>query len=443
MKKGSFLELNKKVLVNIVWLFFDKIVKLALSLIFIVSFARYLGPEQFGIYSYSLSVVIVFTSITSLGLKNIVVKLLLRQHDKPKVLLGTAFTLLLVSGLLIYILLIFYALAFETQLTKLVLIILGGTLVFKAMDVTRFYFESIVKSKYSVFVDNLVFVVFVLIKLFLITQDAPLEYFAYIAVIESIIVFFGLFYIFRKKISFVEKWEFELNTAFSLLKQSWPLIISSACWILYTRIDQLMIGKILNADSVGVYAVAAQFSDVIIFIPSIIVFSMVPSIEKYRNIDLAKYNQSFQNIYDISISIMIVLALAISMFSELLINMLFGDGFSLAAEVLIFHIWSSVFVSMALVSGQYLVYEGKQKITMYRHFFGVIINIILNCVLIPEMGIKGAAIATLASLFICNYLLDITNETTRICFYHKTKGVFSLGFINILREKYEKKHAKR
>jgi O-antigen/teichoic acid export membrane protein len=52
-------------------------------------------------------------------------------------------------------------------------------------------------------------------------------------------------------------------------------------------------------------------------------------------------------------------------------------------------------VFLGAASGQYLIAENFNKLTFVRTGFGAIVNIALNLVLIPKMGMMGAAIATL------------------------------------------------
>jgi O-antigen/teichoic acid export membrane protein len=84
-------------------------------------------------------------------------------------------------------------------------------------------------------------------------------------------------------------------------------------------------------------------------------------------------------------------------FASPLIYKLFKPEYAYAAPVLSVHIWSGVFVFLGAASGQYLIAENYNKLTFVRTGFGAIVNILLNLLLIPKMGMMGAAIATLAA----------------------------------------------
>jgi len=201
-----------------------------------------------------------------------------------------------------------------------------------------------------------------------------------------------------------------------------------------------MLGELLNDQAVGYYSVATKLSESVIVFPTIIAFSIIPTIIKFRKGDPSYYHKKFQFVYDITIIPVLFIALITTYFSDWIIIFLFGSQYEVASNVLVIHIWSIIFTAMAVVSGKYLINEGLQKITMHRHLMGLIINIILNYLLIPIYGIEGAAMATLISLALSNYFFDALKKETRLIFLQKTKSIlfiFRLGSIvsNLLNNK--------
>jgi O-antigen/teichoic acid export membrane protein len=90
-------------------------------------------------------------------------------------------------------------------------------------------------------------------------------------------------------------------------------------------------------------------------------------------------------------------AIVITFVSPLIYKLLFNHEYAYAAPVLSVHIWSGVFVFLGAASSQYLIAENLSKLTFVRTGVGAIVNIGLNLILIPKMGMMGAAIATLAA----------------------------------------------
>ena len=83
---------------NTSWLFAEKIIRMMVGLFIGIWVARYLGPEQFGLFSYAVSFVGLFTAISTMGLDTILVRELVKNESNRDILLGTAFRLKLLGA---------------------------------------------------------------------------------------------------------------------------------------------------------------------------------------------------------------------------------------------------------------------------------------------------------------------------------------------------------
>jgi len=425
-----------KIIKNISWLFFDKILRMGVGVFVVILLARHLGPESFGLFNYLIALVSLFGAIAILGLNAIVVKELVEDNNKEKIL-GTSFVLRIVGTLASYILLIFtiYLLRPDDELSKYLTLVLGISLFFTSSDVIKYWFESQINSKYVVIAENSVFLLFAIVKLVLIYASFTIVAFVYVAVIESIFLFVAMFYIYYKQGNLVKKWHFDKAKAINLLSQSWPLIISSSAWIIYTKIDQIMIGQILGDAEVGYYSAASRLSEVANFLPAIITVSIVPALIGLRLTNSELYNQRFQQLYYIVVTLMVFVAIFVTLFSELIISILYGEMYLSSVSVLSIHFWIVIATAIAVVSGKYLVNAGLQRITMQRHIIGVFLNIPLNYIMIPTYGIEGAAVASLLSLLFANYLFDLFQKETRVIFVQKTKALCFYWIVDMLKGK--------
>ncbi len=102
-KINEFEDWNK-IIKNIFWLFFDKILKLGLGLIVMILLSRYLKPEDFGLMNYVVSLISLFVAFSALGLNAIIVRDLIQKPDHFKTL-GSTFFLRIFASVLLYILL--------------------------------------------------------------------------------------------------------------------------------------------------------------------------------------------------------------------------------------------------------------------------------------------------------------------------------------------------
>jgi O-antigen/teichoic acid export membrane protein len=407
------------------WLVAAKVLRLGFVLLITVYIARYLGPAGYGVLSYVTAFVALFASVASLGLNSIVVRDLVQNCEAAPATLGTATILQMVGGLLaglLAVVSITYYSEDSDQVTVMVAI-LGFSLVFKASDVIRYWFESIVESKYTVWAEMASFALILVVKVLLVLYQAPLIYFVWAVALESLLLAIGMVLIYQYSGGKIGAWRMRFELAGSLLKNSWPLILSSLAIMVYLRIDQVMIRQMLGDEATGKYSAAISISEAWYFIPMIIASTVFPAIIEARTESLDLYYLRLQQLFRLMVWLAVIVAVPISFLSEWLVVFLFGNAYAGAGEVLSVHIWAGVFVFLGVASGKWLLLENLQKHALYRTALGAVVNIVANLVLIPEYGILGAAVATLLSQAFVAYLYDFFSPSTRRIVALKTRSL--------------------
>lgn len=408
---------------NTSWLMGEKILRMFVGLFVGIWVARYLGPEQFGRLSYAQSFVFLFTAIATLGLDGIVVRELVKDETKRDVLLGTAFGLKLIGAILILpILAIAVQLTSNDYYTNLLIFIIASATIFQSFNVIDFYYQSKVLSKYVALANTISLALSSFIKIILILNNAPLIAFAVMMVFDMAILAIGLI-IYYKKSSGLKPftWHFEWQVAVSLLKDSWPLILSSLVVSIYMKIDQVMIKEMVDVEAVGQYAAAVRLSEAWYFIPMAIASSLFPAIINAKKISEKLYYTRLQRLYTLIVWLAIAIALPMTFLSDWLVGFLYGTDYHQAGSVLMIHVWAGVFVFLGVASGNWYLSENLQILAFMRTFYGMVTNLVLNFFMIPIYGINGAAIATLISYFIAGLMFDLFYKKTRATFYMKVK----------------------
>ncbi len=408
---------------NTSWLFGEKILRIIAGLLVGIWVARYLGPEQFGLFSYAQSFAALFTAVATLGLDVIVIRELVKNESHRDNLIGTAFWLKLL-GALTALMLIAITINFTTNeaYTKILVFIIASAMIFQSFNVIDLYYQSQILSKYVVFVNTFSLILSSIIKIVLILKEATLISFALVIIFDGFILSLGYIY-FYTRISRLRifAWHFEWLTAIRLIKASWPLILSGLVVTVYMKIDQIMIKEMLDNESVGQYAAAVRLSEAIYFIPVIISSSLFPAILNAKKNNTELYHQRLQRLFTLMVWLALLITIPMVLLSDWIVNTLFGASFSAASEVLKIHIWAGIFVFLGVASGKYLIAENQQIQAFLRTFFAMIINILLNYILIDKIGIQGAAIATLCSYFFAGFLYDLFSQKMRFIFYMKLK----------------------
>ncbi|MBV1905427.1 MAG: flippase [Pseudomonadales bacterium] len=421
---------------NIGWLFFERFLRLCIGLFIGVWLARYLGPEQFGLFNYASAFVALFATISSLGLKDIVVRDLVKNPDVAGATLGTAVVLRLIAGLvaLILIVLTISWLRAEDELSKYLVAILSLTLLLKTSDIIKYWFESQVQSRYVIWVESSVFITLAIIKIFLILNHAQLVVFIWLVVAEAFFVALGLIAIYLKKAGSFNNWAIGVHRAGELLKDAWPLALSGIAIMVYMRIDQIMLGEILDNEAVGIYSAAVKISELWYMIPIIIASSLFPTIIKTKLSNEQHYLERMQSLMNLLALFALVTAITVTLAANWIILLLFAQDFAPAGNILKIHVWACIFVFLGVAGSRWYVVENLQKLNLYRLTGGAIINVCLNLVLIPQYGGTGAAASTVLSYAFAAYLLDFTSQRTRNLFWLKTRAIF-LGPLKLMLDK--------
>jgi PST family polysaccharide transporter len=424
-----------KIVHNIGWLFFDKILRMGLGFFVGVWIVRYLGPEQFGLLSFAAAFVGLFGAFVSLGLQSIAVRDIVRNLDCAPETLGITAILQLISGTAAY-LIVLIAIAYlrpDDSIARTIVAILGSTMLLKASEISVYWFESQVLSKYTVWVQNVVFLVFAAVKVILILQQASLIAFVWTMLAEAVVVAIILLGVMSKYGLLLTKLRINIKRAKSLLKDSWPLLLSGIAVTLYMKIDQIMLGHMIGDEAVGVYSAALRISEVWYFIPMVIVASTFPAILESKKRSEKQYYARLQKLFDLMVVISIGLALPMTFLSTPIVTLLFGEAYRDAGIILSIHIWAAVFVFLGVASSQWIIAEGRQMLSLQRTVIGAFVNVALNLLLIPVCGAVGAALATVISYSVAAFFADVLYKETRKIFSMKVRALNPLAIYKRLK----------
>jgi len=402
--KGAFLIFVFKI--------FGAVSMLALHLVI----AREYGAETLGVFNLIFSLLFFVTIFSKLGLDTYVIRKI------PEIQLDKSYTssfiskilrMLLISGLVSSVVLLFStswidSLFFKNTDAKQYLlfgsfIIIPFTFFNALPEIFRGFYDIKIYSFFRNVSLNLGMIISLGASLFLFNYKIDIIYlFFAIIIIASILMFITLVRFLKSKSITLFK-----NEPFKdkILKYSYPMLFTSSIMFVMGNLDSFMISYYIDEEHVGLYSACIKLSIGISFILSSINGFIAPKIAKAHS-DNNKteikriYYSSIKLISIGSLPIVVLLVLFPSLFLSI-----FGEEFKIAATPLVILTIASGVNALFGSVGYLLNMTDNQNIFMKFLFLGLIVNLCLNLLLIPNFGITGAAIATASSMIFWNVSL--------------------------------------
>lgn len=415
----------KSIFGNSMWQIGEKIISMIFSVLVTSIIARYLGAEAYGFVNYIISIVLLFTTFSTLGMEKITIKDVIEKDEAEEKILGTSFYIRLIGGIVLIVIsqITIYILDKKNMLAQLLGLIMGLCMIFRAYEVIEYYLQAQMKLKTISIIRFCASMFVVVSRILVVVFDLRIIGFTATYLLDAIIVamLLKIWYTNRKKLRF----KFSKEYAKKILSKCWYVAISGLMVTLYMRIDQIMLGSMLDSKSEnGVYSAAVRIAEIWYFVPTAIIAAFQPIIVMKKKYSEDQYEKSMQRLYDIVSIVGISFGILITIFGDIAVNILYGDEYKGATSILQISVWAGLFATLGTARSVWLINENLQKYSLIYTSIGCVTNIILNYFLIPKIGAKGAAIATLIAQFVTNVLALMPFKKTRKSSFMIFKSIF-------------------
>jgi len=410
----SFVK-NKRFINNTGWMIGCRIVQMLLSFILTIFTSRYLGPSNYGIINYIQSFCIIFTPICTLGFNDIIVQELVEEEESEQkgCVLGTMMGFRLFSSFLsaCAICLLSWKLSSYDTLYLQVALILSMVLIINATEPLTYWFHYRLESAKVSIIVVITYVCISVYRIIILFLQKDIRWFAAAFLLDAALsagLTAGLYFKLRYPRMF-----FSFLRGSRFLKKSYHFILSGLMVGIYTVTDKIMLKQMMSEREVGIYSASLNLCQYWPFILSAIIESAKPLImEEHKNND-PRYTESIRKLYSIIIWIAVFAAGGLTVFSPIIIDIVYGKEFSDSAAVLQVISWYTGFAYLGVARQIWLLGENKQRYEKIFSLFGVIVNIGLNIVLIQRYGAVGAAAATLLTQILINFVIPLIIPETR------------------------------
>lgn len=177
------------------------------------------------------------------------------------------------------------------------------------------------------------------------------------------------------------------------------LFLTSAGVLLYSYADTIMIGYYMSNADVGVYRVAFQFSTFAAFTTVAIRAVLWPKVSRWGKIgEFRLIEEGLSRAFNYSLILAVPVFAGGTILGNKLLYFFYGVEFTKGYSVLVILLITQIVNTFQFFFTMYLGALDHQKDAFKVTAVAVTANIILNFILIPIIGIAGAAIATLVTM---------------------------------------------
>ena len=397
---------NSRVLKNASWIIAGQVIQSVLNLVVSMITARYLGPSNYGLMTYASSVVAFIVPLVQLGINGILVQEFVEAPEKSGEIIGTATVLTTLSSVLgIVGVWAFSAVANPGESTTIIVsVIYSVSLFFQMTEMIQYWYQAKLMSKYVSIVSLVSRILVSIYKIYIVIVGKNIYWFAIVNSLDFLIIS-ALLYIIYFRLG-ATKLRFSFGTARKMLSKSKHFIIAGMMVSVFGQTDKIMIKLMVDDAASGFYSAAITCATMTSFLFAAIIDSFRPVIFENRKDDLVEYRKNTIILYSSMIYIALAQSIALTFLAKPIILLLYGAEYLEAVNVLRIITWYSAFSYLGAARNIWFLAEGKQKYIWVTNAIGATVNVIGNMILIPHFGACGAAIVSVITQLLTNFVLS-------------------------------------
>jgi O-antigen/teichoic acid export membrane protein len=369
-----------------------------LLLVLLIVAGRVLGDEQYGRFAFALALATILETLVDFGLKEVATRSVARDHGVAPRLVRHTFGLKLLLGAGTFVLLIAMATYLRDEPeVRLACYLLGAAAVLRSYLMTlrhtlngleRFDLESLV-----VVADRGFLLAFGVAALW--TGGGLIGLTA--AFVASRVAALGLAYAVTCGQVGPIGVGFDVAYWRDLQRAALPFGLFVAVLSLYSYIDTLLLGILRTDRETGFYSAAYRIYEGFTNGAVIIATVAGPKLARHFVTDRARHATLARWAVIAAAAAAVPFVALGLLFARDLLVLLFGEAFAPGASVLFILTAGLLFVFPLQIMHTVAISVNEERLLVKAAAVGLATNVIVNLILIPRLGIEGAAIATLTS----------------------------------------------
>lgn len=389
---------KKKLVINTIIIFFSKVCTQLLSILLLPLVTSKISTSNYGSFDLITVYALFITAFMGLNIENGLFRFLIDVRDKPKeqkkIISSGIITMIIVS---IFFSIIYYLI----------------WLFFKFNNVIYIYFFAMASLYFNMFLqitrgvgDNLNYAIsstivgitnIFLSVVFLFIFDFGLCGLVYAGIISYLMGSLYLFFI-KKVYRYLSLTSFNKVTSKNIIKYSVPLVPNNiSSWIMNIS-DKVMLSGFINNSATGIYSISTKFPTILSHVYGVFNLSWTESASV--NVKDSSRDEFFSSvinkIFIICFCLCIITLSGMAIIFKIMIDKNYGEAYF---YIPILILASSFEILSSLFGAVYISLMKSKNIALSTTIAGLI-NILINFMLIPKIGIIAACISTAVSYLV-------------------------------------------
>lgn len=385
---------TQRIIKNTMSLFASGLLAPLIALVVVVYLARVLGPGDFGAVNFAIALVAYFTLFTDMGLSYYGARETARDREGIRIFMGSVLSLRIFLAVVSFVMLLLFVRFLDKPFEIKLLIIFFGIGLLPSAFLVEWAYQGMERMEFIGLSRILTRAIYIVLVMMFVRRHDQLYLVPCFYVSGVVIINATFFYIFTRKYGF-PKINFDTQVWRKMLKASLPIGISVILVQVIYNIDTVMLGFMKGEEDVGYYSAAYK-----LIFPSVLAIgayfdAIYPVTSKYFKTSLEKLKM----IQDHSARLMITLALPCAVggvvMAPSVIGLFYGPQYSRSAIV-----FQIMIVMVAIICLNTLYARGLWSCNKQGAYLKIVAGqasacVLLNLILIPRMGIVGAAVSKL------------------------------------------------
>lgn len=383
---------------NTLIIFLGKLSTQIISFLLVPFYTYFLTPEQYGFVDLTIIYVSLLIPLLTLQLEMSVFRFLIdnRKNKKEKKAIITNVFITVIKIYFIFLILyliinLFFNITYRITLVFYTLSLILSNLTLQVArgigDNKKYAIASIITG-FSTLLFNILFLYIFKLGIFGI----------FLATIISNTLCF-IYLIFKLKIyKYLDKNYINKQKIKEYIKYSIPLIPNGIIWWVINTSDRTIISLLISTSATGIYAISNKFSIILLSIYNIFNMSWTESASLHINSKNKDefFSKVFNNVLSISTSLSILLLAILPLIFNYIINIQYSDSYKYIPLLILGTIFNIIVMFLGAI---YIAKKKTIEVTKTSLWSGIL-NLLINILLIKQIGIWAAALSTFLSFFI-------------------------------------------